>query len=231
MAHFLIIDTSSEKALIGIGKGEHILAQRQNIETQSHANFVQVAIEECIKETGLSLAGIDAIVVTMGPGSYTGLRVGLASAKGLAFALQKPLIGLSTLQLLATAAQQTEAGKNLSKEGHIFSMIDAKRMEVFGAIYTPTLQVVEMEQPIILSMTYMQQWSKTPLLCIGSGVAKTQTSIETENVHYLTENYTLTHCLQLANQKWAQKDFEDLAYSIPAYLKDFYQKPVESKKI
>jgi tRNA threonylcarbamoyladenosine biosynthesis protein TsaB len=230
LAHFLIIDTSSEKALIGIGKGELILAQRQNAEAQSHANFVQVAIEECGKEIGISLAALDAIVVTMGPGSYTGLRVGLASAKGMAFALNKPLIGLSALELLATAAQQTDAGKNLAKEGHIFSMIDAKRMEVFGAIYTPSLQIVEKEQPIILSMAYMQQWSKTPLLCIGSGVAKTQTNFETENVHYLTENYTLTHCLTLANQKWAQKEFEDLAYSSPSYLKDFYQKPAESKK-
>ena len=231
MVHFLIIDTSSEKALVGISKGELIIAERQNAETQSHASFVQVAIEECMHETGLNFTDISAIVVTMGPGSYTGLRVGLASAKGIAFALQKPLIGLSTLELLATAAIQTEMGKNLPKEGHIFSMIDAKRMEVFGALYTPDLVLVEKEQPILLSITFMQQWTKTPLLCIGSGAAKTQSSFETENVHYLTENYTLIHCLPIANKKWALKQFEDLAYSSPAYLKDFYQKTAEPKKM
>ena len=130
MATFLIIDTALEQAIVALSKDGSIVAELENKEANSHASFIQVAIGNLLASQNCAMNDIDAIAVTLGPGSYTGLRVGLASAKGIAYALQKPLIGLSTLAVLAQ-----KAIKNLPSEMddfQIFSMIDARRMEVFG---------------------------------------------------------------------------------------------------
>lgn len=118
MNTILHIDTAGPDALIGISQGLQVIASKQNNLSNTHGEFVQAGVEELCKATALQLKDIDAIAVTMGPGSYTGLRVGLASAKGLAFALNKPLIGLSTLSLLAKAAvgHLIETGNTLVNE-------------------------------------------------------------------------------------------------------------------
>jgi tRNA threonylcarbamoyladenosine biosynthesis protein TsaB len=150
----LHIDTSGPDAIIGISQDLEIIASKQNNLSNTHGEFVQAGVEELCKRTGISLKDIDAIGVTMGPGSYTGLRVGLASAKGLAFALNKPLIGLSTLTLLAKAAlgHLIERGDALvnEKQFQVFSMIDARRMEIFGAIYNSSLDFLAPEKALIL---------------------------------------------------------------------------------
>jgi tRNA threonylcarbamoyladenosine biosynthesis protein TsaB len=117
----LHIDTAGPDALIGISQDLQVIASKQNNLSNTHGEFVQAGVEELCKEAGISLKDMDAITVTMGPGSYTGLRVGLASAKGLAFALNKPLIGLSTLSLLAKAAvgQLIETGLSALAESVI----------------------------------------------------------------------------------------------------------------
>ena len=139
MNTILHIDTAGPDALIGISQDLQVIASKQNNLSNTHGEFVQAGVEELCKATALQLKDIDAIAVTMGPGSYTGLRVGLASAKGLAFALNKPLIGLSTLSLLAKAAIghliETRIALLEDKQLQVFSMIDARRMEIFGAIY------------------------------------------------------------------------------------------------
>ena len=134
MATLLHIDTAGEKAMIAFTQNGAILASKENNLSNTHAAFVQASIKELADTYHINLDALDAIVVTMGPGSYTGLRVGLASAKGLAYALEKPLIGLSTLALLAHAAKRSPEFSNL-KNLQIFTMIDAKRMEVFGAVF------------------------------------------------------------------------------------------------
>ena len=106
MATFLFIDTAAEKALVGISRDNVLLAVEENNVPNTHANFAQVAVATVLKKAGIPIQNLDAIVVTMGPGSYTGLRVGLATAKGIAYTIQKPLIGLSTLNALAAAAIQ-----------------------------------------------------------------------------------------------------------------------------
>ena len=142
MATLLYIDTAGPDALVGISKGQEIIAIRENKVSTTHAEFVQVAVKELLISLSMTVSELDAVVVTLGPGSYTGLRVGLASAKGLAYALQKPLIGLSTLQLLAHRALQT-----LDQDAvQIFSMLDAKRMEVFGGVYDTSLNEIQAEQ-------------------------------------------------------------------------------------
>jgi tRNA threonylcarbamoyladenosine biosynthesis protein TsaB len=124
LATFLIIDTALEEAIVALGKDGKIIGELTNKETHSHASFIQVAIANVLEGQQIEMTEIDAIVVTLGPGSYTGLRVGLATAKGMAYALEKPLIGLSTLKVLAAAAIQRSSTK-IDASTQIFSMIDA----------------------------------------------------------------------------------------------------------
>lgn len=236
MNTLLHIDTAGPEAIIGISQDLQVIASKQNNLSNTHGEFVQAGVEALCKEAGISLKDMDAIAVTMGPGSYTGLRVGLASAKGLAFALDKPLIGLSTLSLLAKAAVghliETRNALLDDKQLQLFSMIDARRMEIFGAIYNSTLDYFTSEKAMILDKTLLHSLlSNGPLICIGSGVAKTKNLTENTDFHnklplFLDFSYSIHEMAALALVKLKANDFEDLAYSGPAYLKDYYQKPL-----
>jgi tRNA threonylcarbamoyladenosine biosynthesis protein TsaB len=229
LAQFLYIDTAGDKATIAISKDATLLALANNEQSNTHANFVQVAIENLLATAQLTLASIDAIVVTMGPGSYTGLRVGLASAKGIAYALNRPLIGLSTLALLAEHAKNHDIVKSMTGNYQIFSMIDARRMEVFGAIYDPNLNPTMTEQAIVLDTPFLESLlKKGSLVCIGNGAPKTRELISSPLLHLITDPYDITDMIKLAFTKWEQSAFENTAYSSPAYLKDFYQPPAKS---
>ena len=231
LATFLYIDTSGEKATIAISNDHHVLALEENTTANTHAAFVQPAIEKILQSTGISIQNIDAVVVTMGPGSYTGLRVGLASAKGIAYTIDKPLIGISTLTLLAKHALSNMKIIDQNAATQIFSMIDARRMEVFGAIYKPDLTVLQAEQAIVLDENLIRQLLENgPLVCIGSGAAKTRELIATADLHCFDDQYNMADFTHLALEKWAKKDFEDIAYSRPSYLKDFYQAPAKASK-
>jgi len=223
LATLLYIDTAGPDALVGISKGQEILGFRENKVSTTHAEFVQVAVKELLISLSMTVSELDAVVVTLGPGSYTGLRVGLASAKGLAYALQKPLIGLSTLQLLAHRALQT-----LDQDAvQIFSMLDAKRMEVFGGVYDTSLNEIQAEQAFEINEDLLKSLlSKGKVVCIGSGITKTKTILEDEKIQFLEEHYSMDDLLALATVKWEAKQFEDLAYVSPSYLKEYYFKPL-----
>ena len=226
MAIILYIDTAGEKALIGVSKDNHLLALAQNSQSNTHANFVQVAIAEVLSKSGLNIKQVDAVAVTMGPGSYTGLRVGLSSAKGIAYAIDKPLIGISTLALLANHAKNHPAVIQYKDSIQIFCMIDARRMEVFGAIYKADHTIIVPEQSILLDAEYFNKLLLNgPVLCIGNGAIKSKEIAKHPNLHFMEESYEIPSLIQLANSKMENLDFEDIAYSKPAYLKDFYQIP------
>jgi tRNA threonylcarbamoyladenosine biosynthesis protein TsaB len=223
LATLLYIDTAGPDALVGISRGQEILGFRENKISITHAEFVQVAVKELLISLSMTVSELDAVVVTLGPGSYTGLRVGLASAKGLAYALQKPLIGLSTLQLLAHRALQT-----LDQDiVQIFSMLDAKRMEVFGGVYDTSLNEIQAEQAFEINEDLLKSLlSKGKVVCIGSGITKTKTILEDEKIQFLEEHYSMDDLLALATVKWEAKQFENLAYVSPSYLKEYYFKPL-----
>jgi tRNA threonylcarbamoyladenosine biosynthesis protein TsaB len=231
LATFLYIDTAGEKAMVAISKDNVVLAIELNVTANSHASFVQVAIDKMVKQLGISLQAMDAIVVTMGPGSYTGLRVGLASAKGIAYAINKPLIGVSTLALLAKHAVNHIDLVQTEKDIQIFSMIDAKRMEVFGAIYKTDLSVILPEQAIILDLAYLTKLLENgPVLCIGNGATKTSQLFSTSQLYCIDAQYDISDFMQLALEKWAKQQFENTAYSSPSYLKEFHQGPTKTTK-
>ena len=236
MNTILHVDTSGPDALIGISQDFKVIASKQNSISNTHGEFVQAGVDELCKDTGIQLKGMDAIAVTMGPGSYTGLRVGLASAKGLAFALNKPLIGLSTLSLLAKAAvahlTKTENPLVNEKQLQVFSMIDARRMEIFGAVFNISLDYLDSEKALILDEALLHALlNNGPLICIGSGVAKTKILTQHADFQnnlplFLDCSYSIHEMAALAIVKLKANNFEDLAYSGPAYLKDYYQKPL-----
>ena len=226
LAILLHIDTAGENAFVAITKHNEVLGMELNNISNTHAQFVQEAIASICKKHDISLQDLDAVVVTMGPGSYTGLRVGLSSAKGIAYALNKPLIGLSTLSLLAHAAANIiRANKTEETTFQIFAMIDARRMEVFGAIFNQAQNIILPEQAIILDTTYVEKCiEKGPLYCIGSGVTKTKDLLTHPHLHFIDQHYQIQDCIALAIEKYNSKSFENLAYSSPAYIKDFYLK-------
>ena len=148
MSIILNIDTASEKAHVSFAKDGQVVAVLHSSSQKEHASFLQSAIEQLVSTTGIELPQIDAVAVTAGPGSYTGLRVGMASAKGLCYALQKPLIAINTLEMMAKSAVLFL--KKTDKEVLLCPMMDARRMEVFTAIYKQDLQIVLNSSAIIL---------------------------------------------------------------------------------
>ena len=225
----LHIDTTSEIALIGLSIQDQIIAQVTNQASQQHASFVQTSIESICKEHSFDLNQLDGIVVTLGPGSYTGMRVGLASAKGIAYALDKPLIGLSSLALIAKAANKKikQSGSNYC----LFSMIDARRMEIFGAIYDANEQALTEDQAIVLDIPYLTALAKKgTIYCAGSGASKIAQLMADEQIQILDSQYSVVEMLEMAIIKWEKQDFEDLAYVGPTYIKDVYTIPSKQSK-
>jgi len=226
LARLLIIDTALEEAIVAISNEGKIIAELSNKEAHSHASFIQVAIEKLLEAQNIVINDIDAIVVTLGPGSYTGLRVGLASAKGIAYAIQKPIIGLSTLSALAHKGVKF-ASTLVTNEFQVFPMIDARRMEIFGSIYTPSLDLILPEQAIVLDQTQWDNLITKPTICIGNGAAKTKDFTSLFEVSYQDGSYTSMDLLEMASEKLKNGQFEDLAYVSPNYLKEVYILPAK----
>ena len=221
LAKLLIIDTALEKAIVALSNNEVIVGERTHSEAFSHANFLQVAIAELLETQNCTLQELDAIAVTLGPGSYTGLRVGLASAKGMAYALNKPLVGLSTLSALAHAALK-KVPTDFGTAFQVFSMIDARRMEVFGGLYDSSCNPTTAEQAIVLDAVAWEKLISLPTLCVGNGIEKTKSFSAAHPVVYQENTYTSGDLLELASKKLNQGQFEDLAYVGPNYLKEVY---------
>jgi tRNA threonylcarbamoyladenosine biosynthesis protein TsaB len=221
LAKILIIDTALEEAIVALSKDGKIIAELTNKETHSHASFIQVAIANLLEEQQMAISELDAIAVTLGPGSYTGLRVGLATAKGIAYTLQKPLIGLSTLTALANAVKHL-APNSIEPATQIFAMIDARRMEVFGAIYDTNCNPLVQEQAMVLDQEKWNSLIHQPTICIGNGMEKTKAFNAPHKVTYLDGHYSSQILLEMALVKLNASDFEDLAYVGPNYLKDVY---------
>lgn len=211
--------------MVAISQNGVLVAIKENEVFQTHASFLQVAIESLVAQTSISLNSMDAIAVTMGPGSYTGLRVGLSSAKGIAYALNKPMIGLSTLALLANAASKLPWFSEQKEQVQIFAMIDAKRMEVFGAIYDSKLNTSLPEQAIEINASYLSRLIENhPTICIGSATTKAKTLLEDPALYFAEQSYNILDNIQLAETAFTHTQFEDTAYSSPSYLKEFFFK-------
>jgi tRNA threonylcarbamoyladenosine biosynthesis protein TsaB len=220
MSYILNIDSSTEQASVSISKDGNILSMLSNGVQKDHATFLHTAIEKLTIQCGISLVNMSAIAVTIGPGSYTGLRVGLAAAKGLCYALNKPLITLSTLKAMA---RQAVMQQDFPEKYYYCPMIDARRMEVFAALYNADMQELMPASAVIIDeQSFGFALSERPVLFFGSGMQKWKEI--TQNKHAFFEDVVdISKAISaLSFEQFLQHSFADIALSGPLYVKDFF---------
>jgi len=225
MPVILNIDTATEHASVCISVDGSIVAFAENSNQKDHAAFIQPAIQQLFAQSNYALHNIDAIAVANGPGSYTGLRVGLSTAKGLCFALNKPLILINTLEIIASAAiSHNQQHINNNDHAPLFcAMIDARRMEVFTALYDDQLNEILPPQPMILDETsFATQLQLHSIIFCGNGSGKLKSLISQVNAQFINVPSGATHMQSIAEKMYLLKSFADIAYSEPFYLKEFY---------
>jgi tRNA threonylcarbamoyladenosine biosynthesis protein TsaB len=220
MAIFLLIYTATAHASVCMSKDGAIIACLETTDQKSHASFIQPAIDTLCKQTGITLSSIDAIAISIGPGSYTGLRVGMATAKGIAYALGKPLVGINTLQIIAAAAKR----KYPNHQSAICPLLDARRMEVFTGIYAHSLEPLTPSTALILdAQTFENELAKEAILFVGDGAEKFKAICEHPNADFdVRLSYGASDMLALTENAFLLADFLDLAYSEPLYIKAFH---------
>jgi len=222
LALLLNIDSAFDQCVVALSNNEEVIAHEKSIVQKDHASFLQPAIKKICADARISLSSIDAVAVVNGPGSYTGLRVGLASAKGICYVLQKPLILLNTLDTLAFALQQDI---HSSPNVLFCPMIDARRMEVFTALYNNELNLIKDYASVVLDNTFLFDERKLHTIIVGgNGSTKLKTVTGFENIIYGALDYNLNHIIQLALKGYKLKNFSSLAYSEPFYIKPVYIK-------
>lgn len=223
MNYILNIETATKNCSVSLAKeGKTILCKEIAEEGYSHAERLHVFIEDLVHEAGIHFKDIQAIAVSQGPGSYTGLRIGVSAAKGLCYALNVPLIAVDTLQVLASQVQV--------EDGLIIPMIDARRMEVYSAIFDVKFEKIRETQAEVITENSFETISET-VYFVGDCADKCKSVITKSNFIFLEEiKYPSATAMSILSfSKFQNKDFEDLAYFEPYYLKDFMITP--SKKV
>lgn len=218
MTHILCIETATEICSISISDNDRCLICREDDKGNSHAEKIMQLIDESLRESGLKPKDLDAICVSEGPGSYTGLRIGTSTAKGLCYALSIPLISVSSLKGIANAAIIKHS------EGNLFCpMIDAKRMEVYCAFYDKFGKCVMKTGNVILTPeSFKTSMEKGPVVFCGNGTAKCKEIIyRNPNAIFSSILSSAAYLISDAYNSWKNKKFENVAYFEPFYLKEF----------
>ncbi|MBS1601592.1 MAG: tRNA (adenosine(37)-N6)-threonylcarbamoyltransferase complex dimerization subunit type 1 TsaB [Bacteroidetes bacterium] len=218
MALILNIDTATEEAGICLAKDGETLALAGNKEQKDHASWLHPAIENMLGTTGFRLSDLQAIAVVSGPGSYTGLRVGMAAAKGFCYALGLPLITEDKLKMMAFAASG-----QLPEADLLCPMLDARRMEVFTAVYQKDLSVLLPSTAMIMEENPFTDYLTTRRMSFfGSGSDKCKPIIFSPNASFVEVKDHAGYLGILSFLRYLRKEFTGLAYSEPVYTKEFY---------
>lgn len=219
MALILNIDTATETATISLSEKDMVIESVTNSNQKDHASFLQPAIKNLLLKTGLPINKLNAIAVTQGPGSYTGLRVAMASAKGLCYALNIPMITLNTLEVMALSSI-----KQIQDEAALYCpMIDARRMEVFTAVYDRHL--TEMINPcamILDEISFKDILQTNKVYFSGSGILKLKDMAKNKNAFFIDSKISPDAMAQLSYENYIKKNFADIYYASAVYLKAFY---------
>jgi tRNA threonylcarbamoyladenosine biosynthesis protein TsaB len=216
MAIVLNIETATTNCSVSLSKdGETLVLKEDNSAEYSHAETLHVFIDDVFRSSHIKPLDINAVAVSKGPGSYTGLRIGVSSAKGLCYALNKPLIAIDTLESLAHQLK--------IENGFIVPMLDARRMEVYSAIYNSNLELYrEIKAEILTENSYSEILKTSKVYFIGNGVEKTKSLIQHPNAVFIEGKLPSANDMDvLAEFKYKISDTEDVAYFEPYYLKDF----------
>lgn len=242
MERIILIETSTALCSVALAEDGAVTAYRESSEPKAHASLTAVFVQEVLAERGVTLADCDAVCVSMGPGSYTGLRVGVSTAKGLCFGSGKPLLAVGTLDTLVAQAEEIpdQAGNDGSSPySFIIPMIDARRMEVYAAVWERTVsgecchgmkQITETTPVIVDENSFAEYLEQGPVLFIGDGAGKCADVIKHPNAHFCQCHPKASSMLSPALEALRAGNFKDVAYFEPFYLKEFVA-TVSKKKL
>jgi tRNA threonylcarbamoyladenosine biosynthesis protein TsaB len=219
MSLILNIETATPVLSLALAKDGKVLESRMNDTQNSHAENITVFIEEMMKAAGKSFDDLDAVAVSKGPGSYTGLRIGVSTAKGICYAKEIPLIAISTLQSMAYGLAKEDVGA----EALFCPMIDARRMEVYDAVYDKDNKMLrDVEATIVDEKTYQALLEKKKVVFGGNGAGKCKEVITSENAIFVDGFHpSAGDMAPLSEQAFQEEKFEDVAYFEPFYLKAY----------
>jgi len=216
MSLVLNIDTALDTASVCLSKDGNVLQLSSSENQKDHASWLHAEIAEQLRRSGHNIKELNAVAVSVGPGSYTGLRVGLAAAKGFCYALQIPLITINSLTIIAFAVKDEAIGM-------ICPLIDARRMEVFTALYDKDLR--EKVSPLAMVLdekSFASFLLQDKVLFCGNGIKKLQSIISNNNAHFSNTMADASHLARLSFTSYKNKEFADLAYAEPLYIKEFF---------
>ena len=213
MERIILIETSTALCSAALAEDGAITSYKESSAPKAHASLTAVFIKEMLEERGLTIADCDAVCVSMGPGSYTGLRVGVSTAKGLCFGSGKPLLAVGTLDTLVAQAE--------SDARFIIPMVDARRMEVYAAVFENGCQITGTAPVIIDENSFSEYLEQGPCLFIGDGAGKCADVIKHPNARFCQCHPKASAMLEPAMRAYKEKRFEDVAYFEPFYLKEF----------
>lgn len=216
MARILLIDTSTAVLSVGLSVDGIVVEERIETEARQQASRTAPLVKEVLDAQGITVKDCDAVCVGSGPGSYTGLRVGVSTAKGLAFGAHLPLLSVGTLDILAAGVEDKESFR------YIVPMIDARRMEVYTAVYSSACEKTTPIQALVVEeSSFARELAAGPVLFVGDGALKCQAVLTHPNAHFREAAPLVRNMAALAQKAFDEGKFEDVAYFEPFYLKDF----------
>ncbi len=222
MALILNIETSTQVCSVCISKDSNVLAIKESNDQKSHARLLTTFIDQALKESNYTFDDLDAVAVSKGPGSYTGLRIGVSTAKGICYAKDLPLIAINTLESMANGVVSEEDFEK-DENNILVPMIDARRMEVYSAFFNSKGEFLrEVKAEIIDENSYSNILKKQKMIFFGDGSSKITETIKHENAIFIENfNPSSRFMASISHQYFKNSKFENVAYFEPFYLKDF----------
>lgn len=225
MPRILNIETTGTNCSVALSKDSVVQNIKEDKEGRAHASKLAVFIDEILREEQLKIKDLDAISISKGPGSYTGLRIGVSTAKGLCYGAGIPLVSVHTLQALSQHLLDNldEYGFSSSDNPYLVPMIDARRMEVYAAVFDMENQFVRDVKAQIIDENSFQEWlTEHKLIFFGNGAAKCKEVIRHEHASFIDDlELSAKNMVKLSEKQFLNQQFEDVAYFEPFYLKDF----------
>ena len=220
MSCILSIETSTDVCSVAMSENGQCIFKKEDHSGPNHAVSLGVFVDEALSFTDNHAIPLGAVAVSQGPGSYTGLRIGVSMAKGICYGRDVPLLAVPTLEIMAVPVLLNH---EIEEDALLCPMIDARRMEVYSAIYDRALkQQRETRADIVDGDTYREFLDRHPVYFFGNGAAKCMETINHPNAHLIKGIEPLAkYMFPLAERRWVQKEYEDVAYFVPFYLKDF----------
>ena len=217
------METATDICSVAVSEGEKLLALVESGQERNHAKLLNPFIREALKKAGLAFENLDGVAVSKGPGSYTGLRIGVSTAKGLAYARNLPLLATGTLENMAYAALEHPRVRQLEENWLLCPMIDARRMEVYAAFFNTGMQLVrEVSADIIDKDSYRDLLKDHPICFFGNGASKCRDVLPAGNTLFLEDVHpSASAMIRPVLTQFRAGQFEDVAYFEPFYLKDF----------